>query len=37
MKFPGRMAELANSEGMYCVDKYKNYNKKEEPQDVPPV
>ena len=31
------MAELANNEAMYCVDKYKNYNKKDQPQDIPPV
>ena len=37
MKFPGRLAELANTEAMYCVDKYKAYTKKDEPQDVPPV
>ena len=37
MKFSGKMAEYANREGMYAVDKYKAYNSKSEPQDIPPV
>ena len=37
MKFSGKMAEFADREAMYAVDKYKAYGSKSEPQDVPPA